>query len=450
MSDNSYLHHARRTLALAWPMILSRVGLITISMTDVIVLGHAGTGALADYVLGQAIYDSLVAAMVGLLLGVPVLVARETGAGNAQATPAILRRGLLLALGLGTVLCVVLQFAGYLYLWSGQPPEMAARAAAVTRILAFALPLVGLYDVCGAYLEAHHRPLPGFVAIAAANVLNLGFNLVFTLGIGPFPEMGAPGCALATVLTFGLAALGMMVYIRAAILAHARAIVPPMMEQIRIGLAAGGSFLFEATAFAVLVLIVGALGPLALATYGVLFQFLAFTFMIAFGLAAATQVRVGNAWGRNDPKGMARAGWTGLALAVLATGALTLIYAAGRAHFIAIFTNDAEIAAAALGVFGWIMLATVFDGGQTVMSNACRGRGDAWVPTALHFVNYSIIMVPAAWFLAIPMGLGLAGVYQAAILGSVFSVGLLAWRFQWLSRAYLRGTSQSEGGTSRR
>jgi multidrug resistance protein, MATE family len=435
VTQPSYLHHAQRTLALAWPMILSRVGLITMSMMDVIVLGRAGVEDLAEYVLGQAIYDSLIATSVGLLLGVPVLVARETGAGNPEAAPAILRRGLVLALLLGGSLCLLLQFSGHLYALSGQSADMAARAAAVTRILALALPLVGLYYVCSAYLEAHHRPLPGFSAIAVANILNLGFNILFVLGPGPFPAMGAPGCALATVLTFALAALGLMIYLRRDILSAAKGavIVPPVRDQVRIGLAAGGSFLFEATAFAVLVLIVGALGSLALAAYGVLFQFLAFTFMIAFGLAAATQVRVGNAWGRNDAIGMARAGWTGFALAVVSTGTLTLIFAAWRESFIAIFTDDRQVAAVALSFFGWIMLATIFDGGQTVMSNACRGRGDTWVPTGLHFFNYTIVMVPAAWALALPLGHGLAGIYQGILLASVLSVGLLAWRFRHLT-----------------
>lgn len=436
MQTPGYSYHVRRTLVLAWPMILARVGLVTMSMMDVIVLGRAGASALADYVLGQAIYDSLIAMSVGLLLGVPVLVAREMGADNAAAAPVILRRGLVLALFLGLGLCGVLQFAGHLYAFTGQAPEMVDRAARVTGILAMALPLVGLYYVCAAYLEALHRPIPGFVAIACANVLNLGFNILLVLGPGPFPALGAPGCAMATVGTFALAALGMMVYLRADILGRLWRVpnVPPLREMVRIGLASGSSFLFEAMAFAVLVLIIGRLGPLALAAHGVLFQFLAFTFMIAFGIAAATQVRVGNAWGRQDPVGMARAGWTGLALACLGTGALTLVFAAAQAGLIGFFTTDAAVIAAALPVFGWIMLATIFDGGQTVMNSACRGRGDTWVPTGLHFFNYVVVMVPSAWILAITLGQGLAGVYQGIILASVLSVGLMALRFHVLTR----------------
>ena len=42
---------------LAWPMMLARVGIVTMHTMDVIVLGRAGAGPLSDYVLGQAIQD---------------------------------------------------------------------------------------------------------------------------------------------------------------------------------------------------------------------------------------------------------------------------------------------------------------------------------------------------------------------------------------------------------
>jgi multidrug resistance protein, MATE family len=449
MTDQSLSRHVRRTFVLAWPMILSRIGLVTMSMTDVVVLGRAGARELADYILGQAVYDSLLAMSVGLLLGVPVLVAREMGAGNEAATRIVLRRGLVLALILGGCLTLLLQFAGALYALTGQAPDLAARAARVTGILAAAAPCIGLYYVCAAYLEARHQPLPGFVAIAAANLLNLGFNLIFVFGPGPLPAMGAAGCAFATVVTFGCAAIGMMVYLRKEIRAvpgvgsvQARQTAgaisvtgPPTRELVRIGLASGGSFLFEAASFSILVLLIGHLGPLALAAHGVLFQFLALSFMMAFGIAGARQVRVGNAWGRGDAPGIARAGWIGLALASLCTGTFALLLSLGQGRMLGLFSSDGAIIAAALPVVGWMLAAMIFDGGQTVLNSACRGRGDTWVPTAMQFVSYLLVLVlvPSAWILAFPLGNGLTGIYQAIVLASVFSVTGLAWRFRRLT-----------------
>ena len=137
--ENTLSRHVRRTLVLAWPMILTRVGIVAMSAIDVIVLGRAGADQLADLVLGQAVYDSMIGMTIGLLLGVPVLVARETGGGNDAAGGAIWRRGLVFGLILGAVLCTALQFAYPVFIAAGQDPEMARRAARVTGILGFAL-----------------------------------------------------------------------------------------------------------------------------------------------------------------------------------------------------------------------------------------------------------------------------------------------------------------------
>ncbi len=441
---NTLRRHVVRTLVLAWPMILSRVGLVTMFTIDVVVLGRAGATELADYVLGQAITDSLVGMTIGLLMGVPVLVARETGAGADAAAGVIWRRGLVFGFALGAALAAALQFAEPFYLAAGQAPDLAARAARVTRVVACALPFIAAYYASAALLEALHRPGVALVAILIANAGKLGLNLVLVNGAGPIPPLGALGAAVSSVIVFACLSLGMGLYVafvfperrRYGVVGGGRAgaLAPPFAAQARMGLASGASFFLEAGAFSVVTLAVGRLGAMALAAHGVLFQFLALTFMVAYGIAGATQVRVGNAWGRRDPRGVARAGWTGLGLAVLFTGAATATYATFPLAAIHVFTSDPAVVALAAPLMVWIVLATVFDGGQSVMNNACRGRGDAWLPTLMHFGSYWLVMVPLTWILTFRGGQGLAGVYQAIAIGSMVSFAVLALRFRRLSR----------------
>lgn len=438
--QNTLGRHFTRTLVLAWPMILSRVGIVTMFAIDVVVLGRAGAEELADYVLGLAVNDSLVAMTIGLMIGVPVLVARAAGAGQDAAAGRIWRRGLVFGVAVGLALAAGLQWAEAIYLASGQSPELAARAARVTRIVALGLPCLAAYSVSASLLEALHRPGAAMVAILIANVANLGLNLVLVFGAGPIPPLGAVGAATgSTIVSFGLA-VGMAAYVRFFFPERRRygiltpGIAPPFRAQARLGFAMGASFFFEAGAFSVVTLLVGRLGVLALAAHGVLFQFLALTFMVAFGIAGATQVRVGNAWGRGDRKGVAMAGWSGLLLAVLLTGGATLLYASFPLASIGAFTDDPAVLAAAAPLMVWVALATVFDGGQSVMNNACRGRGDAWLPTALHFCSYWLVLVPLAWALTFPFGQGLAGIYQAIGIASAVSVAGLGLRFARLSR----------------
>ncbi len=440
LQSQSLGDHIRRTIVLAWPVMLARLGLVGFATADVIVLGRAGARELADYTLGLAIYDSMLAALAGLTMGVGVLTARVTGAGDDRAAGTIWRRGVIYGAAVGCAAALLLQFAEPLYGLLGQTPERAESAGNVTRLVALALPFVAIYFSTTTFLEALHRPLVGMWAVAAANITNLGLNIVLVFGLGPVPAMGAEGAALATVVNSGLLALALWTYTRHRLPGRARygigeaAPAPPPGEQRRIGYGAGLSYSFEAGAFVMMTLFVGWLGTLALASHAVLFQFLATTFMLAFGIAAATQVRVGNAWGRGDPRGMALAGWTGLGLATLSSLAFAVLYVTLPEGMLRLFTDDPTVLAAAAPVMLWMSLALVFDGNQTVMSHACRGRGDTWVPTALHMVSYWVVMVPVGWWLAIRTGGGLTGIYQGILVASVVSFTAMALRFHRLTR----------------
>jgi MATE family multidrug resistance protein len=70
---------------------------------------------------------------------------------------------------------------------------------------------------------------------------------------------------------------------------------------------------------------------------------------------------------------------------------------------------------------------------QVVCAQAVRARGDVWVPSVTHLASYVFVMSPLAWWLAIPMGLGLMGVVWAVISASFLSAALLLGRFKYLS-----------------
>jgi MATE family multidrug resistance protein len=432
--------HMKRTLVLAWPLILSRVGVLMMTTLDVVVVGRAGAEQLAFYVLGYAIIDSLIAMTAGLQLGVSVLTARSVGAGQPHLGARIWRRGLVFALGIGALLALVTQAAPFLFGLTGHSPELAEGGGAVTAMLGLSLPFFGLFLVSTMFLEAQEKPFLGTIAVGLALIVNLGLSILLTFGAGPIPALGAWGCALATVITSILLGFGLSLYVRYGLPGRALfglGVAPsgdqvPASEQVKLGLAAGASYGLEAAAFSAITLFAGLVGVLGLASMGVLFQLFALTFMISFGIAGATQVRVGNAWGRGSPPDMARAGLAGLALSLSISSTVCLLYLGFPAFFAGLMTSDEAVLAASLPVMIWMVLALVADGGQTVLNHACRGRGDTWVPTLLHLFSYWCVMVPLAYYLALTLGGGTAGLYQAILISSLVSVLSMGGRFSLL------------------
>ena len=73
---------------------------------------------------------------------------------------------------------------------------------------------------------------------------------------------------------------------------------------------------------------------------------------------------------------------------------------------------------------------------QVVVAQSLRARGDVLAPTFTHLTSYIIVMLPLAYWLAIPMGWGIGGIAWAIIVSAYVSAGLLLARFWMLARRY--------------
>jgi hypothetical protein len=85
---------------LAWPVVLSRAGLVLLVLTAIVLVGRYDTVALAHLSLGNAIFFPLVVTGVGAMVGIISQTSREKGAGSRDL-PAIFLRGMSWALVVG-------------------------------------------------------------------------------------------------------------------------------------------------------------------------------------------------------------------------------------------------------------------------------------------------------------------------------------------------------------
>ena len=75
----------RELLTLAWPVVLARLGIMTMGLTDAIVVGNYAGRELAFHSLAWAPSSIIVVTAVGLLFGVQVMTARLLGEGRCCA-----------------------------------------------------------------------------------------------------------------------------------------------------------------------------------------------------------------------------------------------------------------------------------------------------------------------------------------------------------------------------
>jgi MATE family multidrug resistance protein len=204
-------------------------------------------------------------------------------------------------------------------------------------------------------------------------------------------------------------------------------------EQRRIGYGAGASNFFEVAAFAGMNVIAGWIGGLAVAAYAIALNVTAIIFMVPLGLSTATAVLVGRAHGRRDPAAVDRAAAVAFGVAAVFGVVVSLIVWPGAGLISRGYTSDLATLAMAAPAVALCGLFLIPDALQVVTAQALRARGDVWLPSFTHLTSYVLVMIPLAWFLAIPRHMGVSGILWAIIVASFLSAGLLLGRFRWLS-----------------
>lgn len=454
---DSFALHIKRTLTLAFPVVLARAGMVGIFTADTIMVGHYGAGELAYLALGIAIQSVFLLMSIGLLQGTMILASQAYGASDFRAAGAAWRAGLYHAVLLGLVFGIICALGEPLLLAIGQSPELAAGGGGVS--LAFGLSMPGLLIyICSSYfLESIQRPRIGMYIMAAANLLNIALNGFFIYGLAGWSEpMGAVGAAIATAVTRWFFAAAILAYIfsmvwregedpfglRVKLLrwwAEARRLGASTGRRLRAqGTGMAVMMALDAAAFQTLILMAGYLGEKELAAYHVVVNAMILVLMMAIGCSSATSVRVGNAIGRDDAPNMRRAGWVGIGLGacfVLPFALLALILPGGVA---ALYTSDPAVIEIARTTFLVAGIVLVVDGAVATTIGALRGAGDVW-PTMIRFIgSFWLIGIPTGYVMAFEMGYGAPGLLMGLGSAIYIAFALLIFRFRKVAHMPLK------------
>ena len=433
--------HLADLARLSVPVMVSRVGILTMAVVDTIIVGRFASDELGFLSLGVAIYLPYLLTVMGLMVGNTVFAAQAYGRGDLGACGGAWRRSLPIALAFGAFGLGLGLHAEGILLATGQSAEMSAGAGRVFLILALGYPGNFLYFAAAFLLEGIRRPRPAAVAIIVANAVNLAGDLVLVNGMFGLPALGAEGSAWTTTGVRTALAVALMAYVwwmpdrrRLGVRTPADWRWRGWRLQRTVGYAAAVAIAVEVGAFTVVNLFAGWLGVVQLASFTIVLNVLSVLFMAANGIGTATSVRVANAFGRGNRTRWVMAGWSGLAatLGIMAVAGVAMaVFAEG---LVGIHTNDPAVLAAAVPVMLLASLIPLADGGQALMSRALWGRSDVWVPTLLQAIAFLACMLPLALWLGFGLERGVAGLFEAMIVSIILLFVLLCGRFAALAR----------------
>lgn len=428
--------HVAALLRLAGPLAVAQLSFIAMNVTDTVLLGSLGGDALAAGGLAGALAWTVDVMMHATLQAVGTLVSRARGAG--QPVRDTLATGLLLAACLMVPSFLWQTYAPALLRLLGEPAAVVDDAERFLRVLRWdgAGSLVGIGFLRAMFPALGHAAPMLFVPAAAA-VANgfLSYGLIH--GVGPLPQLGFLGSALGSVIALSamllvLAALAL----RPAVRRHWRGgrwHAATARELLRIGVPIGGTVGVEAGVFTTGGLLMGLLGPAALAAHQVALSASATCFMVPLGLGQAANVRVAFLAGAGRLAEARRAGLTAIAMAVafgLLTGAALALFPQVVAG---LYLADGPALPVAVSLLGVAAVFQVVDGTQAVASGALRGLSDTRIPFLIAALGYWAVGFVVSVALGFGAGWGPPGIWWGFAAGLAAVAVLMTLRFARIS-----------------
>jgi len=428
-------------LLLAIPMVLEMVMESVFAVVDIFFVSRLGSDAVAAVGLTESIMTIVYTIAMGLSIGVTATVSRRVGAREPEAAGLATGQSVLLGVAVAVTF-------GTLGAW--QAPALlgllGATDAVIAEGLGYARVLLGMNGVIVLLflLNAAFRGA-GDAAIAMrvlwlANGLNLLLDPLLIFGIGPFPELGVTGAAVATTVGRGCAVCVQLVTLlglsdRLRVAAHHLRPRPEVMGRL-IRLSATGTLqiLIGTASWIGLVRVIASFGPEAVAGYTVAIRVVLFALLPAWGLSNAAATMVGQNMGAGQPERAETSVWRACMMNLAFLGSAGVFFVTLAPWLIHLFGVDPLTARYAVHGLRIVSAGFFFYAFGMTLTAAFNGAGDAWTPTWLNLFCFWLWEIPLAWGLAFPAALGAEGVFAAiAVAYTTLAVasGVLFRRGGW-------------------
>lgn len=428
---------SRAILLLAVPMVLEMCMESLFGIVNIFWVARLGEHAVAGVGLTETMLTVLYAVAMGVGMATTAMIARRTGEKDPDGAAVAAVQAIILGLFLSLLTAVpgILYSSGLLRLIGGEPVVVESTHR-YTAIMLGSSPSIMLLFLMNAIFRGAGDAAIAMRVLWAANLLNMMLDPCLIYGLGPFPELGITGAAVATSISrsFG-------VVLQLVVLFRGRGRVAVSWAQMRVDftilrrlsrISATGmlQFLIAHASWVGLVTVIAKSGSAALAGYTIAIRVIVFTLLPSWGLANAAATLVGQNLGAREPERAEQAVWrTGL-YNMCFLGLVGLACILFPEPMIRFFSKEPEVVLYGAQCLRIISYGYVFYAYGMVMVQALNGAGDTVTPTIVNLGCYWMFQIPVAWFLAIHLQFGAVGAFWAvpAAESVLAVVGVMVFR----------------------
>lgn len=415
----------RKNLNLAIPVIFSQIGQVSVNLVDNMMVGHVGTSELAAASFAINVFHVGMLFGIGMTYGLTPLVGQSFSRNDASELGSWFKSGVFVHILFSVVLCGVMAAVIPFMNRMGQPDEVVELAIPYYLIQVSSLVPMLLFFSFKQFFEGIGNTRVAMWVTLISNLVNIGLNYILIYGKLGFPALGLNGAGYATLISriimpviFILIVYQKENFSRHFVAAiHAHVDRQKIRRLLSIGLPIGGQMVIEVFSFSLGAIMLGWISKEALAGHQVAIGMAAMTYMISFGLAAGTTIRVSHAFGEHDLPELKQAIFASLHIVVVFMSLMGLSFVLLKDYLPLLFTADPAVVkvAGTLLVVGAFF--QIFDGIQVVLLGALRGMADVRIAMFSAFFSYIVVSLPISYLFAFILNFGYAGVWIGFILG---------------------------------
>jgi putative MATE family efflux protein len=405
-------------------------------VVDIFFVAKLGPDAVTAVGLTEAVLTLLYAIAIGLSTGATALVARRIGERNLAAARIVAVQtiwvGVTLALAIGIA---GLAYAEEILLLMGASREVVGNGSGFTSIMLGGSATILLIFLLNAVFRGAGNAVIAMRALWIANAINIALDPLLIFGIGPFPELGVTGAAVATTIGRGTGVLYQFYCLsREGELrlrpSHFSLRIDVLLRLLRVSVPGAIQYAIAMSSYMFLMRIVAAYGSAAVAGFTIGIRIFAFTFLPAWGMSNAASTLVGQNLGARQPERAERSVWIAAKYNAVFLVLVAVVFIATPGPLVRVFTADAVVVAYAVDCLRYIAFGYGFYAVGMVVVAAFNGAGDTDTPTYVNLLCYWILQIPLGYVLAETLGQGPRGVFIAiAICDSLLAL-IAVWLFR--------------------
>jgi MATE family, multidrug efflux pump len=435
----------RAILLLAIPMVLEVVLESVFAVADIFWVAHLGESAIATVGLTESMMAIVYTLAVGLSIGATATVARRIGEHNPDGAA----RAAVQTIAIGAIVSVTLSILGIAFAPTflrllGASDDVIATGSGFTRMMLGGNASVVMLFLINAIFRGAGDAAIAMRVLWLANIINIVLGPLLIFGVGPFPQLGVTGAAVATTIGRGTGAAfalyrlfqpGRHIQVRRE---HLR-IEPAIMKSLLRLSGTGTLQVFIGTASWIgLIRILSRFGSAAIAGYTIAIRVILFALFPSWGLGNAAATMVGQGLGAKKPERAESAVWLAGFYNLCFLGTVGIAFVALADPIAGLFTKDPAVLPYATDGLRIVALGFPFYAYGMVVNQSFNGAGDTWTPTYLNFFIFWLFELPTAYFIAVHLKLGPRGVFWAITLAFSLLAIVSAWLFKrgkWKTQA---------------